>query len=203
MFTSNGTRSGFRVARFADAKPLILKWHYTERLCAEPSHTFCWSVDGFDQAAACFAPSVNRAFGPGTVELCRLVRTDGLDVPISRLVSSSLRWLKRHTEIRFAVAYADQSVGHHGGIYQATNWSYVAMSAGQSVWSRHRVTGEKVSARALAQRYRRGTSTPDQWEPLPNHPKYLYAYPLNLKRRAMLRQMEWLEQPYPKPDRSQ
>jgi len=37
-----------------------------------------------------------------------------------------LRKLKKHAKgLKLVVSYADFNQGHHGGIYQATNWIYV------------------------------------------------------------------------------
>jgi hypothetical protein len=46
----------------------------------------------------------------------------------SRVLGVVLRHLKRHTQIKFLVTYADPSIGHVGTIYQATNWLYAGLS---------------------------------------------------------------------------
>jgi hypothetical protein len=46
--------------------------------------------------------------------------------PVSRIMAITLRKLKKHAKgLKLVVSYADFNQGHHGGIYQATNWIYV------------------------------------------------------------------------------
>ena len=61
------------------------------------------------------------------LELNRLVINDGLPKNIlSFFLSKSLNLLPKPQAI---VSYADTSQGHHGYIYQATNWIYTGLSA--------------------------------------------------------------------------
>ena len=61
------------------------------------------------------------------LELNRLVVNDNLDKNVlSFFVSQSLALLPKPQVI---VSYADTSQGHHGYIYQATNWIYTGLSA--------------------------------------------------------------------------
>lgn len=46
----------------------------------------------------------------------------------SRLLGIVLRALRRHTQVKFLVSYADPSAGHLGIIYQATGWVYTGLS---------------------------------------------------------------------------
>ena len=52
----------------------------------------------------------------------------------SRVIGVVLRALKRHTCLKFVLAYADPSVGHVGTIYQATGWLYTGLSAPMSMY---------------------------------------------------------------------
>lgn len=57
-------------------------------------------------------------------ELTRVALTKHLS-PVSRILSLSLMFLKKKCcGLRLVVSFADQTQGHHGGIYQATNWIY-------------------------------------------------------------------------------
>lgn len=74
---------------------------------------------------------VRGAFGGEYVdcflELNRLVVNDGLKKnSLSWFVSRCLKMLPRPMVV---VSYADSGMGHHGYIYQATNWVYTGMSA--------------------------------------------------------------------------
>lgn len=46
----------------------------------------------------------------------------------SRVIGVVLRAIRRHTNIKFIVSYADPSQGHIGTIYQATGWAYIGTS---------------------------------------------------------------------------
>lgn len=46
----------------------------------------------------------------------------------SRVIGIILRYLKRYTNIKFLVSYADPTQGHAGTIYQATEWLYTGLS---------------------------------------------------------------------------
>ena len=52
----------------------------------------------------------------------------------SRVIGVVLRALKRHTCLKFVLAYADPSVGHVGTIYQATGWLYTGLSSPMSMY---------------------------------------------------------------------
>ncbi len=46
----------------------------------------------------------------------------------SRVLGTVIRALKRHTNLRFLLTYADPAQGHFGIIYQASNWLYTGLS---------------------------------------------------------------------------
>ena len=52
----------------------------------------------------------------------------------SKVIGVVLRALKRHTSLKFVLAYADPSVGHIGTIYQATGWLYTGLSSRMSMY---------------------------------------------------------------------
>ena len=64
------------------------------------------------------------------IELRRLCLID--DTPKnseSYFIGKTLRWLKKNTDIRIVVSYADPNYGHQGVVYQATNFERVGMTA--------------------------------------------------------------------------
>jgi hypothetical protein len=68
------------------------------------------------------------------LELRRLACID--DAPRnseSFFVGRSLRWLKKHTNVKTIVSYADAHYGHSGTIYKASNFSYAGMTAKSKV----------------------------------------------------------------------
>lgn len=184
----------FRKGTFKEALPLVLEHHYTRRRTADPMHVFVWERDGEVQAAAVFTSPVNRYFGRGAIELARLVRLPSLREPLTAFVAKCLRWLKANTDLRFCLSYADTTVGHHGGVYQASNFIYVADSKGSTQY-RNKRDGRIVSGRSFDQH---SASNKEGWERLRTGKKHLYVYPLAERRGALLRRFGWEAKPYPK-----
>jgi hypothetical protein len=181
--------------KLADAMPLIEAYHYTRRRTADPMHVFLWKCGDAVKAVAVFTSPVNRYFGKGAVELSRLVRTPDLNVPLSGFVSACLRWLRRHTDLLYCLSYADQTVGHHGGIYQACSFLYVAESKG-NVQYKNDVTGQIVSGRSFDQH---AADNKSGWTRLRTGKKHLYVKPLRERPAKLLRRFGWAALPYPKP----
>lgn len=58
------------------------------------------------------------------VELVRIALTKH-ETPVSKIAAFAIKWLKKsNPKLQLIVSFADQSQGHHGGIYQAGNWVY-------------------------------------------------------------------------------
>lgn len=58
------------------------------------------------------------------VELVRIALTKH-QTPVSKIMAFAIKFLKKtNPNLRLIVSYADLDEGHHGGIYQATNWVY-------------------------------------------------------------------------------
>ena len=63
------------------------------------------------------------------VELTRVALTKHI-APVSKILAISFKFLKKQSpNLRMIVSFAARSEGHHGGIYQATNWIYTGESA--------------------------------------------------------------------------
>jgi hypothetical protein len=73
-------------------------------------------------AAAFFSHPPTR-WKEEVIELTRLVRKDGVRVPLTLLISRSLRQLKRLGH-DLVVSFADTTHGHEGYVYRAANWNY-------------------------------------------------------------------------------
>lgn len=181
--------------KLADAMPLIMAHHYTRRRTADPMHVFLWSDDTGVMACAVFTAPVNRYFGKGAIELARLVRTPECTAPMTAFLSECLRWLRQHTPCLYVLAYADQTVGHHGGVYQAASFTYVAESKG-NVQYRNDETGRIVSGRSFDQH---AAGNKAGWTRLRTGKKYLYVKPLRERHGKLLTRFGWSALPYPKP----
>lgn len=197
LFTQSG-EDGLRLVRgkLADVMPIIVAHHYTKRRTADPMHVFMW-VDSEEsiKAAAVFTSPVNRFFGKGAIELSRLVRVPDLTVPLTKFIALCLRWLKKHTRLLFCLSYADQSASHHGGIYQAANFTHVAVSQAKGMW-RNDESGALVSERSFDQR---SPASRVGFSRVKGGRKYLYVFPLRQSIPKILERFEWKALPYPKP----
>lgn len=114
---------------------------------------------------------------------------------LSKFVAWALRWLRKNTDLLYCLSYADQSAGHHGGIYQALNFTHVRVSRGKPRYV-NRTTGETCSQRSFDQRrpeFRLG------WDKEMTGDKFLYVYPLNESRKDLLERFGWKALLYPKP----
>ena len=114
----------------------FLKKHYARRL---PTIDCAFGIyDNFDllQGVCTFgrpmshtliSGAINGLYQNNFLELNRLVINEGLQKNVlSYFVSSCLNKLPKPLVV---VSYADTSRGHHGYIYQATNWIYTGLSA--------------------------------------------------------------------------
>ena len=125
-----------RILKNFEAHEWFLKKHYLKRL---PPMSYCYGlynhslnligVASYGRPAA--HSLVKGAFGgklmDNFLELNRLIINDGLPKNIlSFFLSKSINLLPKPQAI---VSYADTSQGHHGYIYQATNWIYTGLSA--------------------------------------------------------------------------
>jgi hypothetical protein len=136
-------------------KEWFLKKHYAHRI---PSISYCFSLldgDGIMVGVCAFGMPPNyvemKAWEPyELLELNRLVVNDGLPKnTLSVFVSRCLGMLPKP---RVIISYADFRAGHHGYIYQATNWLYTGVGGeGQKIYimkdgtERHQRHGDKIN----------------------------------------------------------
>lgn len=117
-------------------KEWLLKKHYAKRI---PSISYCFGLYDLDNilvGICTFGSPPSRSLCVGicgiensnkVLELNRLCVNDGL---IKNVLSFFVSYcLKLLPDNKIIVSYADTSQGHHGYIYQATNWIYTGLSA--------------------------------------------------------------------------
>lgn len=190
--------------------PLVRDFHYSRRMSAAIQHIFAvrkrgglFGDTGEVVAACIFGLPANASWPNDALELQRLVRRDDYSGKLSQLVSFGLRWLKANTNTPFALSYADTAEGHHGGIYQATGWTYVRLSKGDTGF--RAPDGSYHHGRSLVSKY--GTRSKEfilskhpDWVPTRDGDKHLYIFPLRQKWKTIARQRNWQSLPYPKPN---
>ena len=142
------------------------------------------------------------------LELNRLVINDGLPKNIlSFFLSKSLNLLPKPQAI---VSYADTSQGHHGYIYQATNWIYTGLSAkrkdyklkgvhnllSQSLLDREGRHMKKGKVAEMKLKYGDDLYT----EHRPRKHRYFYFVGNKKEKKEMRQNLAYQIEPYPKGD---
>lgn len=86
------------------------------------------------------------------LELRRLVTLDTTPKNTeSYFIGHTLRWLRRNTDVKRIVSYADPNHGHEGIIYKATNFTHVGMTSPGRVII---YNGERFHDRAIRTKYK-------------------------------------------------
>lgn len=112
-----------------------LNWHYSKclptgklvKIGAWENEKFIGVVI-FSRGAS---PFLLKKYNLTQIEGCELTRIALAkhETPVSRIISIALKFLKKQSPgLKLAVSFADPEQGHHGGIYQATNWIYTGTS---------------------------------------------------------------------------
>jgi len=190
------------------AKYAIMHWHYSKTMPVGKLAKFGVWESGSYIGAIVFGYSNNQhqgaAWGLTQFEACELLRValTRHQSQVSQIVALALRFLcKQSPGLRLVLSYADPAHNHHGGIYQALNWTYIGtggstnafrlIESGKLVHSRNvSPTGSKVNFGTSSRCY-----MPHEVESVDLLPKHKYLYPLD---RAMRRQITPLAKPYPK-----
>lgn len=188
-------------ATHAAAKYACENWHYSRSLpVGKLVKVGAWENGQFI-GVLLFAWGMNKSLGsPYGLQIdqcCELVRValKQHETPVSRMMSLALKWLANQSQgLRLVVSFADPASGHHGGIYQATNWVYTGQSAANFEW---RLNNKRLNKRAYT-----GSNfgNPKMQVPagairvtLPGKHRYLMPLDAEMRERIMP-----LSKPYPK-----
>ena len=175
------------------AKFACMNWHYSKSIpVGKIVKVGAWENNKFI-GVVMFAWGANNhlgsPYGLPMVECCELVRIalTAHQTPVSKIMAISIRWLKKQSSgLRLIVSYADTSQGHHGGIYQATNWIYCGfINQASTAEYKGKVAHKRTFDAAGIKGY---TLQPAK-------PKHKYLMPLDA---AMREQIAHLAKPYPK-----
>jgi len=183
------------------AKYACENWHYSK--CIPKSKLVkigVWEnqkfvgvvIFGYGATASLGAP-----YGLGMQECCELVRValTSHASAVSKILSIATKFFKQKCPgIKLIVSFADTTQGHHGGIYQATNWTYTGLTASTTVY--RDPTGKLWHGR-------RASKTPNKqkqlvtkdWIEEKQPGKHRYLLPLDEQIRAKIAH---LSKPYPK-----
>lgn len=199
--TTQNTKPKLKIgwATYEAAKYACENWHYSK--CVPVNKLVkigAWEDDRFIGVVVFgygTSPKISESYGLGFFDVCELVRVAMRDhlTPISKILSISLRFLKKSCpEIKLVVSFADQNQGHHGGIYQATNWIYSGETS-ESVITFYK--GKKVNQMTLRHLKKRKDFKKEFVKTEKAKPKHRYLMPFDNNVRI---KVEKLKKPYPK-----
>lgn len=183
------------------AKYACENWHYSGCIPkSKLSKVGVWEqgqfvgvvIFGYGATAA-----LGKPYNLSMQQCCELVRIalQKHKTPVSRIIAISLKFLKRQCpNLRLVVSFADQTQGHHGGIYQATNWIYAGVTSpaiffrdpSGKLWHPRRASRSPNPQKHLV------TSA---WKEERQEGKHRYLMPLD---KEMRKRILPLSRPYPK-----
>jgi hypothetical protein len=151
------------------------------------------------------SPQIPKSFSLKQTEFCELVRValSGHRCQVSRIIGLALRVLsKKYPGLRLVASYADEGQGHHGGIYQASNWIYT----GGNTTHAYIIKGKRLHPMTLAKAYGKGgqsvawlqSNVDPHAKRIKTSKKHRYLMPLDADMRARVLP---LAKPYPKRDK--
>jgi hypothetical protein len=203
----------FQTGQESDAACLVMRYHYSRRipsaiqLVGTFHRTGGLFGDSGEGVAACIFSIPPTRWAEPVWELSRLVRADGVRVPLSRLIKLTCVYVKRKGLCDLLVSFADWMQRHHGGIYQAASWKY----AGQRKQAMDGLTVNGVFMPGRSCNSTWGTRSPEKLagvlsgdnsiEPHYDEGKHLYWKALNAAGRAKAERIGLQSLPYPKPQR--
>lgn len=190
------------------AKYAVEHWHYSKTMPVSKNARIGVWEDGQFIGAIVFAlgasANLGSPYGLTGTECCELVRV-ALSLhasPVSRMIAIALKMMKRQSPgLRLVVSFADVYHGHHGGIYQASNWVYAGRTSSATMVSMP--NGDLLDPRRFnghGNRNAKWGRQPKRSIPLGATiikvpPKHRYLMPLD---DAMRKQIAPLAKPYPK-----
>lgn len=192
---------------FEAAKHAVTWWHYSGSMPTGKLMKFgVWERGEFIGVVLYGRGVIYRIgdqFGLDQTEVCELVRVAlrEHETPVTRIVAITLRMLRRACPgLRLVISFADPNHGHHGGIYQAGNWTYLGLPSARNAFMM--ICGELMHSRSAGSKFGTGSMRWIREHVDPNahrveeQSRYKYAMPLDPRMR---RQIEVLARPYPRP----
>jgi hypothetical protein len=212
--TASVTDFTVREVPFNVVAPFIEKWHYSHSAKGQsPKHCFALMHEGDMIGGMIYGFFAMRnqwkkysVYGVDdefeVIELRRLVCID--ETPRnteSYFIGQTIKWLKKNTNYRIIVSYADPHHGHAGTIYKATNFYHVGMTSpgkiidynGQRYHDKcirdinkaHlRKTGERIPAQSAVRLINALESGEAKMVETPG--KHIYVMPLNKKSKKLI-----------------
>jgi hypothetical protein len=187
-------------------KDWLLNKHYAKRLCSISYSFGLFNEDNILVGICTFGSPPSRALCIGVCgiensnkvnELNRLCVNDGLEKNVlSYFVSNCLNSLPNNLII---VSYADTSQGHHGYIYQATNWIYTGLSAKRT--ERYDIKNPNRHSKSVTEN--KNTNYKDlAIRERPQKHRYIFFTGNKTEVRILKQKLKYKQEPYPKGENS-
>jgi hypothetical protein len=181
------------------AKYACENWHYSKTMPVNKTVKVGAWEDGAFVGVVIFSPGASpdlyKSYSITQQEGCELTRIALRQhkSPVSRILSVAFKFLKKsNPKLRLVISFADTNQGHHGGVYQATNWIYNGTSAARKVPI---VNGKQIHERSLSVMVKQGKIKRSNCEWVVVPPKHRYLMPLDDDMRKRILP---LSKPYPK-----
>jgi len=180
------------------AKYACENWHYSECLPAGKLVKVGVWENGKYIGVVLFSRGANNTlgapYGLSQTECCELTRIalTKHDSQVSRVMKLAFVFLKKNSPgLKMIISFADPEQGHHGGIYQATNWIYSGMTTAADEYI---VNGKRMHGRSMRAAY--GSHIGKNFiKKVLGSSKYRYLMPLDKEMSAKIAP---LAKPYPK-----
>ena len=174
----------------------ILKWHYSDYANIQAKETFGLFREGTflpEMVGVCVytrpaGPTAAQKYYPEAPDKCLELRRLCLidDTPRnaeSFFVSRTLKWLRKNSDWKFVVSYADPEQGHRGTIYKAANFKYEGVTGpgssllvdGKSFHIRTLIMLDRPYGVEINERYKAGDPG---IQIVKTKPKHIYTYKL-------------------------
>ena len=186
-----------------DANEMMTQHHYLGKCQAPKASCFAAFENDVMVAAAIYATPHAPKIPETYRDLRRLVASPSMQGTLSSFLSKTLKHL-RSEEWEAAITWADQAAGHHGGIYQATNWIYIEPTSYNWNSSYSLPDGSVRDHRSVFKEFGTTSKTkmkdlcPD-WQPFLPKMKLRYVYPMKKNIDEIAFELKAKISKYPKP----
>lgn len=137
-----------------EIRDFIEEWHYSKNINGLTS-TYCFKLTHNDELIGGMIygklgmANVYKKYVNNIEELLELKRLCCIDnTPKnteSFFISKTLKWLKKNTDVKIIISYADPFYGHDGIIYRASNFEHVGFtSKGKVIKYKERIYHDKT-----------------------------------------------------------
>lgn len=188
-----------------EIRDFIEEWHYSKNINGLTS-TYCFKLTHNDELIGGMIygklgmANVYKKYVNNIEELLELKRLCCIDnTPKnteSFFISKTLKWLKKNTDVKIIISYADPFYGHDGIIYRASNFEHVGFtSKGKVIKYKERIYHDKTirtrykgKLKPFAIKIKNALESGDA-KYIKTPSKWIYIY--NLKRKKGSGRKQW------------